>query len=93
MQDHPQSSQSSTGVDLSHFSAYDHAKQFASEIPSKSYSSLDGESRCYLFLVYINTCFHRNDLYCFPEDFIFKLLSINIILQKITLQDSGEPSS
>jgi hypothetical protein len=51
MQDRPQSSQSNTGVDLSRSSAYDHAKQFTSEIPSKSYSSSDGESRCYLFLL------------------------------------------
>ncbi|RHN76231.1 putative LsmAD domain, ataxin 2, SM domain-containing protein [Medicago truncatula] len=43
--DRPQSSQSNTGVDLSRSSAYDHAKQFTSEIPSKSYSFLDGESR------------------------------------------------
>ncbi|KAL5082665.1 hypothetical protein RYX36_011086 [Vicia faba] len=43
--DHQQSSQSSTGVDLSSTCAYDHAKQFASAIPSKSNSSSDVESR------------------------------------------------
>ncbi|CAK8535957.1 unnamed protein product [Lathyrus sativus] len=43
--DHPQSSQSSAGVDLSSTCAYYHAKQFESAIPSKSYSSSDGESR------------------------------------------------
>ncbi|CAL5200045.1 unnamed protein product [Lathyrus oleraceus] len=43
--DHPQSSQSSTGVDLSSTCSYDHAKQFASAIPSKSYSSSDVEIR------------------------------------------------
>ncbi|KAK7325091.1 hypothetical protein VNO77_29167 [Canavalia gladiata] len=43
--DHPQSSQSSTGVDLSRSGSYDQAKQLASELPAKSYSSLDGESR------------------------------------------------
>ncbi|XP_045799940.1 polyadenylate-binding protein-interacting protein 3-like isoform X2 [Trifolium pratense] len=42
---YPQSSQSSSGVDLNCSSAYDHAKQFLSEIPSKSYSYSDGESR------------------------------------------------
>ncbi|XP_061365138.1 polyadenylate-binding protein-interacting protein 3-like isoform X2 [Gastrolobium bilobum] len=43
--DHPQSSQSSTGVDLSRSGSYDHAKQLASDLPAKSYSSLDGENR------------------------------------------------
>ncbi|RDX76156.1 Polyadenylate-binding protein-interacting protein 4 [Mucuna pruriens] len=40
-----QSSQSSTGVDLSRSGSYDHAKQLASELPAKSYSSSEGESR------------------------------------------------
>ncbi|XP_027344282.1 polyadenylate-binding protein-interacting protein 3-like isoform X2 [Abrus precatorius] len=39
------SSMSSTGVDLSRSGSYDHAKQLASELPAKSYSSSDGESR------------------------------------------------
>ncbi|KAK7261657.1 hypothetical protein RIF29_27973 [Crotalaria pallida] len=43
--DHPQSFQSSTGLDLSRSGSYDHAKQLASELPAKSYSSLDGENR------------------------------------------------
>ncbi|XP_014500982.1 polyadenylate-binding protein-interacting protein 3 [Vigna radiata var. radiata] len=43
--DHTQSSQSSTSVDLSRSSSYDHAKQLASELPAISYSSVDGESR------------------------------------------------
>ncbi|TKY48297.1 Polyadenylate-binding protein-interacting protein 3 [Spatholobus suberectus] len=43
--DHTQSSQSSTGVDLSRSGSYNHAKQLASELPAKSYSPSDGESR------------------------------------------------
>ncbi|KAK7271996.1 hypothetical protein RJT34_28312 [Clitoria ternatea] len=43
--DHPQSSQSINSVDLSRSGSYDHAKQLASELPAKSYSSSDGESR------------------------------------------------
>ncbi|KAJ1424501.1 LsmAD domain [Sesbania bispinosa] len=42
--DHPQSSQSSSGVDLRRSGSYDHAKQLASELPAKIYSSSDGES-------------------------------------------------
>ncbi|KAI4329137.1 hypothetical protein L6164_021433 [Bauhinia variegata] len=42
--DLPQSSQSSTGVDLSCSGSNDHAKQLASELPLRSYSS-DVESR------------------------------------------------
>ncbi|XP_019436516.1 PREDICTED: polyadenylate-binding protein-interacting protein 3-like isoform X1 [Lupinus angustifolius] len=36
---------SSTGVDLILSGSYDYAKQLASELPAKSYTSLDGESR------------------------------------------------
>ncbi|CAJ1955489.1 unnamed protein product [Sphenostylis stenocarpa] len=43
--DHTQSSQSSTSVDLSRYGSHDHAKQLASELPSKSSVSGDGESR------------------------------------------------
>ncbi|KAL2332243.1 hypothetical protein Fmac_019824 [Flemingia macrophylla] len=43
--DHTQSSQSSPGVDLICSGSYDHVKQLASELPAKSYSSLDGGSR------------------------------------------------
>ncbi|QHN94863.1 polyadenylate-binding protein-interacting protein 3 isoform X2 [Arachis ipaensis] len=43
--DLPQSSQSSTGVDLSRSGSYDHAKQLASELPTKIYSSSDEENR------------------------------------------------
>ncbi|XP_057455412.1 polyadenylate-binding protein-interacting protein 3-like isoform X2 [Lotus japonicus] len=41
----PQPSQSSIGVNLIHSGSYDHAKQLASELPAKIYSSSDGESR------------------------------------------------
>lgn len=70
MQDHAQPFQSSTGVDLSRSGSYDHAKQLASELPGKSYSSSDGESRFLLpfSLLYIITCFLCNHLYCFPDD-------------------------
>ncbi|KAL2968371.1 hypothetical protein AAZX31_15G026800 [Glycine max] len=43
--DHTLSSQSNTGVDLSRSGSSDHAKQLASELPAKSYSTSDGESR------------------------------------------------
>ncbi|RZB84421.1 polyadenylate-binding protein-interacting protein 3-like isoform X1 [Glycine soja] len=43
--DHTQSCQSNTCVDLSRSGSYDHAKQLASELPAKSYSTSDGESR------------------------------------------------
>lgn len=53
--DRPQSSQSNTGVDLSRSSAYEHAKQFSSEIPSKSYSSRMGKAgfRRTQFIIYV----------------------------------------
>ncbi|KAJ7963228.1 polyadenylate-binding protein-interacting protein 3-like [Quillaja saponaria] len=40
-----QPSQSSTGMDLSRTGSHDHAKQFASELPFKSYTGSDGGSR------------------------------------------------
>ncbi|KAF7814078.1 polyadenylate-binding protein-interacting protein 3-like isoform X1 [Senna tora] len=43
--DFPQSSQSSTGVDLSRSASHDHAKQLASELSAKSDPTLDAEIR------------------------------------------------
>jgi hypothetical protein len=45
MQDQAQSSQSSTGLDLCRSGSYDHAKQLASELPLKTFSTSDGENR------------------------------------------------
>lgn len=43
--DQAQSSQSSTGLDLCRSGSYDHAKQLASELPLKTFSTSDGENR------------------------------------------------
>ncbi|XP_019448241.1 PREDICTED: polyadenylate-binding protein-interacting protein 3-like isoform X1 [Lupinus angustifolius] len=43
--DHPKLLQSSTGLDLIRTGSHGHAKKFASELPAKSYSSFNGESR------------------------------------------------
>ena len=51
MQDQAQSSQSSTGLDLSRTGSYDHAKQLASEFLSKSVPASDSENRFLLILL------------------------------------------
>ena len=94
VQDHPRSSQSSAGVDLSRSGSYDHAKQLASELPTKSYSSSDGESRYLLSLslVYIISCFHCNHLYAFPKmafPNMKALLQIFRILPLYRIQDTS----
>lgn len=46
LQDEAQCSQSSAGVDVYHSGSYDHTRQLAPELPSKSISASDSESRC-----------------------------------------------